>query len=451
MSSFVQKRTHLSSVCWPQLAFLIGFVCATPIHFGWAQEAISRNPISRTDSVLASNRSLQWVPLQCDYYEAHFAMRSQWDRLSQSEWSSRLQSTEVWQKFRNALLAEWEDRKGELRQVRSTLQNPIVKDVMAFGIDLLSQDVFLFADNHLSKTIDQLAVIQSKSTLLASGQVSNETKAEIVYEWIDQLVPNFQFPTLVLGASFSDAEKATAKVDEIEGLIRLGLGSNPDLQPVLRALKRIDDARGSRLQWSIQGSMLPWDSFPTNEIVDREAMEDLREAFEDKHLSLSIGTFDGFFVVLVSGDSNVNDLFGRQETLIDHQNLVEIRKHLRDNVSAASAGNPLTHLRFISDELTRSEQMASLEGFFSKLAKTALEPAIDSLEKSSDLREWWTSVLDDAPWQYDLDIPECRGLGDAWSRSNSDRRTRWITTTGRVGASGWSTLDRTQHSIDGSS
>jgi len=431
MSSFVQKRTHLSSVCWPQLAFLIGFLFAMPIHFGFAQEETSNTPSSRTDRVVASNRSLQWVPLQCDYYEAHFALRSQWDRLSQSEWSSQLQSTEIWRKFRDALLVEWGDRKGELRQVRSTLQNPIVKDVIAFGIDLLSQDVFLFADNHLSKTIDQLTIIQSKANLLGSDQVSNETKAEIVYEWIDQIAPNVQFPTLVLGARFSDAEKATAKVDEIEGLIRLGLGRNPDLQPVLRALKRIEDARGSRLLWSIQGSMLPWDSFPTNEIVDREAMNDLREAFEDKHLSLSIGTLDGFFVVLISGESNVNDLFGRQETLIEHQNLVEVRKHLQDDVSAASAAHPLTHLKFISDELARSQQMASLDGFFSKLAKTALQPAIDSLEKSSDLREWWTSVHDDAPWldsQIGSHVPHMRGSttwtflnGDGWETQGLDR------------------------------
>ena len=422
--------------------------------FGWNRVAIGQ---STTDEVVAKGTSsARWVPLECDFYEGHFHLGSQWEGLRQSAWASRLQETKLWQTVRQAWDVEWRDRKSDLKQLRATLSNPVVADVLRFATEVVSDDVFVFADERLSTTLVQANAIQSKLHLLASNRLSNEEKGEIVYGWIDSLAPEFQFPTLAIGGRVRNADRAATKVDEIEGLLRLSLGSNPDLAPVLRRLQRIDDARGSRLHWSITGADLPWSALGTNDVLDAEALEDLRDAMQDKHFSWTVGVLDGFFVFMVSGHPKPLERFGSVASGLTRADWSDARSEL---IAADSdLGPDVSHLRYVSDSLASARHALLLEGFFEKISKTALQPALESLDRNSDLREWLVSLADDAPW---LDrtiarhVPEARGAlqwtvmrEDGWETRGIDR-TRAVLFDGRKPLEGLQRLgNRTLIALD---
>lgn len=409
---------------------------------------------SEVDAKAAS--SARWVPSECDFYEGVFHLGSQWEGLRQSAWVARLQETKLWQTVRQAWDVEWRDRKSDLKQLRATLSNPVVADVLRFAAEVVSEDVFVFADERLSATILQVNAIQSKAHLLASNRLSNEEKGEIVYGWIDSLAPDFQFPTLAIGGRFRDADRAATKVDEIEGLLRLSLGSNPDLAPVLKRLQRIDDARGSRLHWSITGADLPWDAIGTNDVLDAEALEDLRDAVRGKHFSWTVGMLDGFFVFMLSGHPKPLERFG---SLAKGSERVEWLEAGSDLIAADNDVAPsVSHLRYVSDALASAQQSLLLDGFFEKLSKTALQPALEGLDRNSDTREWLVSLADDAPW---LDrtiarhVPDARGTlqwtvmhADGWETRGIDR-TRAVLFDGRQPLEGLQRLgNRTLIALD---
>jgi hypothetical protein len=374
----------------------------------------------------STRTSLEWLPMDTDLYMSAAHLKAQFQRVMGSHVMTLWQSSSLWKKVAMAGSAEWKDRKGEWKQVRAVLENPSVKDALRFAEEILSEDVFVFADSRLSRTLEQLQSIQSKLHLMADEGVSDDKKAEIVFEWIDRLLPEFQFPTLMVGARFQDAERALSKVDEVEGLLRFGLGSRPEFRDAMKRLERIEDRRGSRLRWSVNGTMIPWESIPTNEVLDAESLSDLRDGMQSKSFTITLGSIDEFFVLMLSGDPNAMDSFGAGERLLDHPHWKAIRDHVSQRVTGS--GHPLTSVRFVSDALAKAQFVASLDGFFGKLARGFLYPAYRKLDPNSDLREWLTMLHDDGAWidaEIGQHVPAWKGVTE-WSYLTDEGWETWV-------------------------
>ena len=351
-----------------------------------------------------------------------------------SQFAQRIYETSFWSKTSELLNKEWKDRKSDLAPWKARLDNPAARQIRAFLYDVLSQDIFLYADKNLSNTLNLWNIIEPDIKRLTSRKVPSEDKAQIVANWVDQWVPPLQVPTLMLAGRFTDPDLALARIDEIEGAIRLGISFIPDIRGFFKNLRRIEDTRGNRLEWRVTAEMIPWDQIPENDVLDRETIQDLQSACQEKSLVFSLGTLDEYFCVVISGDKDWTSRFGSDSHLIDLPDLKNLTSEFIDQPIApagpagqldhtpqtASPQSPLiTSTYHISDETVEGLQKLLLDGFFQRLARITLLPAIDEQPADSDIAVWLTDILDNASWLDDQ-------IGQHVVRYRGATRLAWI-------------------------
>jgi len=347
-------------------------------------------------------RSVGQVSRDVDLYIGGFRILDPWLELWESpalrEFRDSALSKEVDREFQQA----WKERRGNLSRVRTVFENRNTQDALRFLEDVVSEDFFLTADGSLSDFMQRLATVLRKSHLLSDPSISSAEKAELVYEWIDTLGPDWNLPTLTLAGSITDKERALSKVDELEGLLRFGLGMRPEARQALKSLVRLDDQRGTRLQWRIPFALIPWDSVPTNEIFDAESRDRLRDVLSEKSLVLTFGILDGRFVAALGGSTEPLPSVAVESSLLNHPEMKLVRDHQDQNI---------TGIRYISDRLAKATFELGLKDFFSKLANTFVRPTTYDLD-DSEYREWLMTCIDDAGWidsTIEAMIPEPRG------------------------------------------
>jgi len=369
--------------------------------------------------------SWQWVPQQADFFWGIHHLDQQIQATQDSEFAARISETALWKKSNELFFKEWKDRKSDLAIWKARLDNPAAREIRAFLYDVISQDVFLFADENLSRTLDQWNSIVPQVERLSSRETATEEKADIVARWVNEIVPNVQLPTLMLGGRCTNTDRALTRIDEIEGAIRLGINFVPDIASLFNNLRRVEDKRGNRLEWRITADRIPWNQIPETDLLDRETLQDLRSACKDKSLTLSIGLLDEYFCVVISGDKEWESRFGKDsqmEELPEIQSLVSsyLNKHVRDSRLDRALVTSTYHT---SDRIVSAFQTFLLDGFFRKIARTVLLPMIDQQPVESDTAAWLVSVLDDASWLDDR-------IGQHVVRFRGATRLAWLSELG---------------------
>ncbi|MFM8401441.1 MAG: hypothetical protein ACKOAH_26775, partial [Pirellula sp.] len=120
-------------------------------------------------------------------------------------------------------------------------------------------------------------------------------------------------------------------------------------------------------------------------------------------MTFSIGLLDEYFCVVISGDKDWESRFGKDSHMDEFpeiQSLVSnhLNKHVRDRGLDRALVTSTYHT---SDRVVSAFQTFLLDGFFRKIARTALLPMIDQQPAQSDTAAWLVSVLDDASWLDD--------------------------------------------------
>jgi hypothetical protein len=347
-------------------------------------------------------RSVAQVSCDVDLYIGGFRMLDPWLELWESPalrgFRDSALSKEVDREFQQA----WKERRGNLSRVRTVFENRNTQDALLFLKDVISEDVFFVADGMLSDFMHRLSIVQHKTHRLSDPSISSAEKAELVYEWIDTLGPDWNLPTLILAGSIADKERALSKIDEVEGLLRFGLGMRPEARQALKSLVRLDDQRGTRLQWQIPFALIPWDSVPTNEIFDAESRDRLRDVLSEKSLVLTFGILDGRFVAALGGSTEPLPSVAVESSLLHHPEMHLVRDHQDQNI---------TGIRYISDRLAKATFELGLKDFFSKFANTFVRSTTYDLD-DSEYREWLMTCIDDAGWidsTIEAMIPAPRG------------------------------------------
>ena len=384
----------------PLQALLVGrsiLLIALMVHGG---------PISPCAAQLDQS-SIARVPANVDLYIGGYQMGAPWRAFWESRAMMQLQQSQLGTQLVDEFQQAWRERRGSIAPLRSIVENRNMQDSLRFVEDVVSNDFFFAADDSLSDFMQRLSTVLRKSHLLSDPSISNAEKAEWVYGWIDQLGPDWKVPNLILAGSITDKEGALTKIDQMEGLLRFGLGARSEAKPFLKLLKRIEDKRGTRLQWRIPFASIPWDFVPTNEVFDSESLDRLREVLEDKSLVLTFGILDERFIVALGDTTDPMPATSRESSLLEHPDLKGVRDHQDQKI---------TGVRYTSDRLARAIYELGWKDFFSKLANTLLKPMTYELEDSEYL-EWLRTCIDDAAWidsEIESHIPEPRGSTE-WS------------------------------------
>lgn len=357
--------------------------------------------------------ALRWVPQDVDFFWGAFGIANQQSRFLESDFVRRITSTKVWESTLELFLKEWKDRKSDLARAKAILDNPSARDVRKFLYDLASEELFFYVDGNFSKSLKLWTELRPEIEQVFDAQISTELRADLIAKWIDQRLPALQLPNVVLGAKFSDRNAALSKIDEVEGLIRLGLAAVPDLRPFFQSLRRVEDQRGNRLVWTLKREGIPWDLIPETDLLDNESLQDLRRNLEGKSIQWTIGIVDEYFCISIGGDAAWMDHVGNAVSLSSHPEIELLVREASSMRDGALNPSKFTSLYFTSDGCVAGLQSLLLDGFFRRAAREFVLEKLSIYGKESDTFEWLTSVLDDAAWVDEsiaAVVPRFRGM-----------------------------------------
>ncbi len=369
--SNTRRKRWVQWALWGSIGLIMGFA----------------NPLQAADSLKES--SIKFAPIDADLYGGSYQLAEQWSRIAKGPVVAKLMAVEGIKDAIENFKEQWAEREGYAGQARFYFENPNVQNALTFAKDLSSNDVFYFADKHLSQLYLTSAKLNDEVlNKIRSGELTAEEVPEMAQEFLTKFFQEVSCPTMVFGAKFSDEDAALTKLDELEGVLRLGVGSIPQAAPLMDSLDRVEDSRGSRLQWKLSGSQIPWDMIPTNESFDDEAKESIRDLLSEKSVTITIGILDSYFIIALSPDAATINKLGSQKSLLDNPHLGMLAK----------ASGPLTSVAYVSDSFAKASYETSLKNFFTKNVSINVGQAFQWIDKASDAKEFLDKIRDDMEW-----------------------------------------------------
>jgi hypothetical protein len=403
-------------------------VTVNAFKLAWKQTVFACAVLSSAFANLQANaqtndtiRSAKLAPVDADFYYGTYQLKEQWNRLVAGPVVQEAIRLAVVDRLWNQFQSDWQDRKGVLAQVRFGLENGNVKSVLAFLEELSKKEIFVLGDKRCSEILELSGLINDDMATLvqASQDESPEAAKTLLSKWIDTLSSK-SVPVIMMGARCDNQDMALEKIDILEAPIRLAM--TPELAPYFKEFKRIDDARGDRLQIVFRGSLIPWDRVPENNILDESIKSKLQGVLNNKSITVTIGLFDGNFVFALSSTPEELLALGKGPSILEHPDMQLVRD---------SASKPLTSIGYVSDALSKANFNASYKNFFSRQLTRNRAQLKRLLEDKPAWNTFVEKLADDFQWadqtigKY---IPEFKGstsvafmTSDGWERVDQFR------------------------------
>ena len=372
--------------------------------------------------------SAKLVPMDADLYAASIRLREQWDGFVAGPVVKKFFECSAVDELLEQFRFEWSEKEGFGLNARIFLENPNTKEALAFMEDLFSSEIFLMGDKNVSPWYSAQGTWNDHLRSLALNRVltAQERSVSPINAFLD-IAKGLTIPTVMLGARCKNEDLALGKIDQIEAAIQFGAAASPEVALFFKNLDRVNDARGDRLQLRLDGSQIQWDSIPTNEAFDEESKDKVREFLSTKSMTISIGMFDGFFIVGVSQSAKSLLELGKGQSILEHPDM----KPVRD-----AAASELVSVSYASDAMNKSNFDANLKNFFSRFVVSNVYNVVQLLEEDSDVRDFVTEIVKDCVWIDDSIakfVPEFKGgtsiaylTEDGWERHDYPRTANAI-------------------------
>ncbi|MEQ1828015.1 MAG: hypothetical protein ABL921_18790 [Pirellula sp.] len=375
---------------------------------------VSASPSSAQQS--DTMRSVKLAPMDVDFYYGAYNMREQWRRFVSGPVAREAMQLAVVDRLSTQFRNDWQDRQGIATTARMILENGNFKSFLAFVQELASNDAFMLGDKQFSEWLEASGKLNDElgPLLRTSNSTAGETGKAVFSKWL-AACESLNAPTFIMGARCDNEDFALEKIDMIEAAIQLGLSS--ELAPFLSQLRRIDDARGNRLQLVLRGTMIPWDSIPSNESFDETMKEHFRKFIEQKSIALTLGMFDGNFIFATSSTPEALLLMGKGRSIVDHPEMQIVRDQ---------ASRTVTSVAYVSDAFSQANFNASYKNFFSRLFLGNGVQLLQLFDGKPEIRTYYDSLLKDLQWADESiakHLPEFKGMtsvsyltNDGWER-----------------------------------
>lgn len=365
---------------------IIRSTCFALVLVGLWNGAFQNKGLAQGDSEL---KSLMLVPKDADFLYSSFRMREQWERFSTGPVATSFMKLPAVVKILTQFRTEWKEREAIGSNVRVAFENGNVQDALAFLGELTSSELFIFGDKNFSAMNLRIAKINEEmGSLMKSSGEDNEEQAQLIAaKWIDGL-KGMTIPTVVMGGRCDDTDLALGKIDQLEVPV-FAFKQIPDAAPFLQSLKRIEDKRGDRIQWVISGSQIPWDMIPTNDAFDEEMRDMVKEALDPVSITLTIGLFDGNFIIALSPSPEALLALGKGDSILEHPDMKPV---------VAAMNKSLIGITYSSDALADSSFTSTYNNFFSRNVAGISMQISSQLEEDSEIKDFLEDVSGDLGW-----------------------------------------------------
>ncbi len=369
--------------------------------------------LSQTKTDL-STTALALTPKDAAFFSTSVNMGKAWQDFANGAFVNRLRSVRYVQTLEREFAEQWDNPQGPLGQLRSTLENPNVRNLLSLLSDMSSDESFVYGEDDWCDAIE--AAVQFQTEILAVIQDDPAKLGPYFAELDRATVDRIRIPTLVCGFRLSEDENARLQLDALEGIVRLAGGAVEQLQPVLNNLRRNDYSDGQSLSIALDTSLIPFEEFPDE---NRQAVDKVIELLEGRSVSLSIAVKSRMLIIALSETPEVIESVGQiAESLLEHDSLEPLKQADLSELRSVS---------FASKRWRQSQWDANFGHYFRNLS-AQFSGAISASEDSiADAKAWKIEIAEDAA-QIDERIAEITPeFGDqvTWSRSTNSGAEGW--------------------------
>lgn len=372
----------------------------------WDSSSCHAQARSTATSTDLATTALAIAPPDAAFFGTSLNMRNSWEQFIQGDFVTSLRRVPYVQRLEREIADQWQSPQGPAAQLRSTLENPNVRNLLRLGGDMLSQEFFIYGEDNWCDTIEGMVNFQTE--MLSAIQENPEALGTFFEQLDREDIANIRIPTTVLGFRLSDDSNARTQLDQLEGLLRIAGGQQAELKPFLERLQRRDFKDGQSLTLTFDASMIPLDRIEDEE--QRQAAERAVELLEGRSISLTLAVKANVLLMAVGEQDDLLAGIGTSTTnLLDHPALDVLKKADLQDLRAVS---------FASQRWRESQWEANFGNYFRNLSlqfSVALERGEDEIP---DVDQWREEIAEDAQW-IDNKIGEIAPeFGDllTWSR-----------------------------------
>jgi hypothetical protein len=247
-----------------------------------------------------ASTGLSIAPQDVAFFVTAIDMGEAWETFVQGNFVKSLRRVEYVRSLEQEILTQWERPSGQMMQVKSTLQNPNVRDLLKLAADMASQEFFVYGDVEWCETIENLIAFQNE--IMNRIQDDPDSVQAYFNELQRETIDGIRIPTTIFGFRLTNPALARQQLDALEGIIRVVGGQQEELGPFLEKLQRKDWTDGQSLTITLDTSLIPVEAV---EEEQRAQVDKVLELLDGRSVSLSLGVKENLLLIALSEDPDV--------------------------------------------------------------------------------------------------------------------------------------------------
>lgn len=315
-------RTALSSA-------IVGSMLLTTSMFASAQS-------------IREESSLRIVPDDVSFYASSLNHREMYDAVAESRAFAEFMQTPVMQMtietFRRQLEAEGGVTQEEMmEQISDLVGEEQLEDLIAFGIDVVSHEAFIYGDDGFTDLLELMAEIgeSAPSELATADQLSEEEMTELMLEFAekfaDENLDRIRIPDTVIGFRVEDPERAMRHVELLHAMASLAMVSGEVPREIRRAYGRKKVGDTEFIRFRMNGGMLPLEDIDVDwdDLTDDQTrlVETYLAHVEEMTFSIGVGVIQDFLLISIGDSLEHLEDFGQGDLLVDRKEFAPVREH----------------------------------------------------------------------------------------------------------------------------
>jgi hypothetical protein len=338
----------------------------------------------------AEPASFKWVPADVAFYATMLRNSEQIEAIAQSKAWAKLMNVPVIKQYMDLAKTEMANNP-QMALVHQMLDQPENKELVQLLKDMGSEEIFLVGGESWGDFLELAGILNVAQQfgplqLLAQGKEQlgatnfNLLKGKAMLAALADNTKLIKIPDILIGFKVPDPKKAENQLKRLEGLVQFVLGFVPHLKD---KFKRVKIGTGTFLTQTLDGSLIPWDNIPFDDLdLDKEQVKKVRDAVEKLSLHIHIGVSGDYVLFSLSGSPNLlGKLGGKGEKLGDREELKPLAKYADSKLISVSYASKALRQR------SQGNPKEYMDGLV-EMAKAGLDKAeLDEKQKQKILKD----------------------------------------------------------------
>jgi hypothetical protein len=283
----------------------------------------------------AEPASFQWVPDDVSFYGTMLRNGQQWEAMTKSNAWARLKSLPIVKQYTELAKGQLSDNP-QMALVKQIMDQPENKELIQLLNNLTADEVFMIGGHNWGDLLELYNKVNTAQNLgplqmIASGKADfTDNYGKLQNKALLTALANnsklIKIPDLIIGFKTPDPKKAENQLKRLETLAGFLVGLS---EPLKNKFKRVQIGSGTFLTLELDGSLIPWDQIPFDDLdLDKDQVKKLRGTLEKLTLHIHLGVSGDYVLLSLAGSPGLlGKLGGKGPKLGDREEFKPLAKY----------------------------------------------------------------------------------------------------------------------------